>query len=749
MTSPFRSLRAVATLAIAAALSLTLAGGVAVAFWTTSDGSNPASATSTVLPVGAAPSAVLAGLNATVSFAQVATSAASGAVPLTSYRISRYSSAAATTPVSTTTCTPSLLGGIASCVLASLPLGSWWFTDTPLLGNWAGGESAKTSSALNVLSSFTITAGQSFASLPATVSGGALSGFAPLESVTFRLDGPTGAVLSASISSVSLLGAASGFTVSLPAGLSAADGTHTIVAIGSSSGTTASSNSFTLALPATLTLSGSTVLAALPGTLTGTLAHFKTNESVRFALDSATGPALTVNGGASTTVDVVGAMSGLVVAVPAGIAQGGHSVVAVGAAGSTAVASFTVSVSGVLTFSNAAVTLANPLLVSGQVTSLHASSATTFHLDSATGTVLTVTGGSSATTVTTDVNGAASGFSVAPGAAAAQGAHTVWAVDASGATASFVFTVDTVAPSTTDNTAGFGSGWSAVSRTVVLTATDATSGVAATYYTTDGSTPTTSSAVYNAATGIVLSVDGSHVVKYFSVDRVGNVETVRTSATVKIDRTAPSLTAVAVGLSSGSNVGYLGQGVSATVYAAVSDAASGLSSVTATLPVGLTSSTTVTLTALATPVTIGGTTYNYTGTFTTNTTIAGTSYSFTVNATDVAGNVASRSGTVNTNDRTAPTGLAVTTPTSNGTYTGVFAGTAGTDVTQSGDQSTIYVQITDRSTNRLVWSGTATAVGGVWTLNGPTGLPSGPYSVAITQSDNAGNTTTVSSNFRV
>jgi hypothetical protein len=748
MMSLFRSTRAVATIAAGSALSLTIAGGVAVAFWTTTDGSNPGAATATTLPTGATPTALLSGLAATVSFNQVSTSPASGAVPLTSYRISRYSSAAATTPVSTATCTPTLVGSLATCVQPGLTVGSWWFTDTPLLANWVGGESAKTSSAVTVSSSFTIAPSQSVGSLPGTLTGGSLVGFSPNESVTFRLDGPTGAVLTASISAVGAGGTASGFTVALPAGLLAADGSHTIVAIGSSSGAQATSNSFTLALPATLTLSGSTTLASLPGTLTGALAHFKASESVRFALDSASGPALTVNGGASSTVDVVGAVSGLVLAVPAGIAQGSHTIVAVGAAGSTAVASFTVSVSGALSFSNAAITLVSSVLATGQVTSLHATSTVTFHLDSAGGALLTVTGGTTSTSVTTDANGAASGFTVSPGALASQGAHTVWAVDASGSSASYAFTIDTVAPSTTDNTAAFGSAWSTVSRTVVLTANDATSGVAATYYTTDGSTPTTSSTLYNAATGIVLSSDGAFVVKYFSVDLVGNAETVRISSTVRIDRTAPALSAVAVGLTSGSNVGYLGQGVSATVYAAVSDPASGVGSVTAALPAGLTASTSVTLTALATPVTIGGVTYNYTGSFTTNTTIAGTSYSFTVTATDVAGNVGTKSGTVNTNDRTAPTGLTVTTPTSNGTYSGVFAGTAGTDVSGSGDQTTIFVQITDRSTSRLVWSGTAVVSAGAWTFVGPA-LPSAPYTLTVTQSDNAGNTTTVNSNFRV
>ena len=126
MMSLIRSARAVATVAMGSALSLTIAGGVAVAFWTTTDASNPGAATATTLPTGATPSATSVGASVTVSFSQVSSSAASGSVPLTSYRISRYSSAGATTPVATTTCTPTLAAGVESCVLTGVPAGSWW-----------------------------------------------------------------------------------------------------------------------------------------------------------------------------------------------------------------------------------------------------------------------------------------------------------------------------------------------------------------------------------------------------------------------------------------------------------------------------------------------------------------------------------------------------------------------------------------------------------------------------------------------
>ena len=55
------------------------------------------------------------------------------------------------------------------------------------------------------------------------------------------------------------------------------------------------------------------------------------------------------------------------------------------------------------------------------------------------------------------------------------------------------------------------------------------SGVAATYYTTNGSTPTTSSA---QGTSILLSADGTYTIRYFSVDAAGNTEAVKTASTV-------------------------------------------------------------------------------------------------------------------------------------------------------------------------------------------------------------------------
>ncbi|MFL6040046.1 MAG: beta strand repeat-containing protein [Gaiellales bacterium] len=117
--------------------------------------------------------------------------------------------------------------------------------------------------------------------------------------------------------------------------------------------------------------------------------------------------------------------------------------------------------------------------------------------------------------------------------------NVVTAYDFAGRTASSSFgvTADPTAPVTTDNSAAIGTGWKNAAQTVVLTPTDPLSGVSTTYSTTDGTTPTTSSLT---GTSIMLIADGTYTVKYFSVDKVGNTEAVKTSSAIRIDTVAPS-----------------------------------------------------------------------------------------------------------------------------------------------------------------------------------------------------------------
>jgi Bacterial Ig-like domain/Chitobiase/beta-hexosaminidase C-terminal domain len=110
------------------------------------------------------------------------------------------------------------------------------------------------------------------------------------------------------------------------------------------------------------------------------------------------------------------------------------------------------------------------------------------------------------------------------------GGNTTWSTPST-------FRVDTSAPSTGDDSRELGDGWHRTAQAVALSPTDpGGSGVAATHFTTDGSTPTTES---RRGTRVRLDADGVHRLRIFSVDRAGNVEAVRTAGPVRIDRTAP------------------------------------------------------------------------------------------------------------------------------------------------------------------------------------------------------------------
>jgi len=152
--------------------------------------------------------------------------------------------------------------------------------------------------------------------------------------------------------------------------------------------------------------------------------------------------------------------------------------------------------------------------------------------------------------------------------------EVVTAADDAGNTASaatLTLTNDSTAPTTTDNTASIGTTCTNTTQTVTLAPTDAASGVATTYYTTNGSTPTTSS---SQGTSIVLSAEGIYTIKYFTVDNVGNSEAVKTGAsTICIDQTAPAPTNIALA-NGGGGAGTVAAGDTLTItYSEVIDAA--------------------------------------------------------------------------------------------------------------------------------------------------------------------------------
>jgi hypothetical protein len=166
---------------------------------------------------------------------------------------------------------------------------------------------------------------------------------------------------------------------------------------------------------------------------------------------------------------------------------------------------------------------------------------------------------------------------------------TVTSTDAAGnvvGPTSYTLTNDSTAP-TPDATKCGGvacdaGAWYATAQSVTLAATDAGSGGVTIRYTTDGSTPSGSSALY---TGAIIVGDGQTTVKWIATDAVGNPSPVQ-SQLVRVDTTGPgaptlvfsSPTNVTV---SGNTVTFNGNtGGSFTVTASATDAGSGIASYT-------------------------------------------------------------------------------------------------------------------------------------------------------------------------
>ncbi len=147
------------------------------------------------------------------------------------------------------------------------------------------------------------------------------------------------------------------------------------------------------------------------------------------------------------------------------------------------------------------------------------------------------TSGVAATSYRID-GGAAHGYT-APFTVTGDGTHTVtfFSTDAAGnveATETKTFKIDATAPVTTSHLTGtLHNGWYTGEVHVTLSATDATSGVAATYYVLDAGT------LKPYAGPIAVRGDGTHTVTYYSFDRAGNEE-LAGHVTFKIDATPPT-----------------------------------------------------------------------------------------------------------------------------------------------------------------------------------------------------------------
>lgn len=123
---------------VAAALVISWGGPAASAYWQTLSSNDGRAKADSILAVVAPTASASAGA-ATVSWAQGATAAGR---QVSSYTVARYWSATGGTKVAAGGgCSGTITA--RTCSEAALPSGTWYYTVTPVLGSWAGPESAR------------------------------------------------------------------------------------------------------------------------------------------------------------------------------------------------------------------------------------------------------------------------------------------------------------------------------------------------------------------------------------------------------------------------------------------------------------------------------------------------------------------------------------------------------------------------------------------------------------------------------
>ena len=266
-------------------LLLSLLAGAAWAFW--SAGSVPGgngSATASSVNQGSTPTATASGRTVTVSWP--ATTLSNGTA-VSGYTIKRYDAATLTTQTVLAGCSGTLT--TTTCAETNLPPGQWVYSVTPRIAtNWRGPESVK-SVAVTVAPPVL-----SFASSivrPTTSLSGTAAGFLGGETVRYRLDSVTGTELTGTLAGnatpATVPGSGEGtVSVTIPSGTT--EGAHTVYAVASPSGDTATTGITVDSTPPPIP-----VLTVTPSTLSGDAATFayteaETTATVECRLDSAT-----------------------------------------------------------------------------------------------------------------------------------------------------------------------------------------------------------------------------------------------------------------------------------------------------------------------------------------------------------------------------------------------------------------------------------------------------------------------------
>ncbi len=218
-------------------IAYALTVGTGWAFWTEGSipGGNGASATVTVNQ-GATPTVNAVGRTVTVNWAA---STLSNGNAVAGYRVKRYDVATLTAQTMLSACTGTVAA--TTCTESSVPAGQWVYSVTPLFAtNWSGAESAKSSSITVAAPTLVLT---STTAKPGTLLTGTAAGLIGGETLQYRLDSTGGTILTGSLAGSATpatipAGGGGAVSITVPAGTS--EGAHTIYAVASPSGVSAS-----------------------------------------------------------------------------------------------------------------------------------------------------------------------------------------------------------------------------------------------------------------------------------------------------------------------------------------------------------------------------------------------------------------------------------------------------------------------------------------------------------------------------
>ncbi len=215
---------------------LTLVSGAAWGYWTTGSvpgGNGLAAATS--VNQGSTPTAVANGRSVTVTWA--ATTMSNGDA-VSGYTVARYDAATLSAQTIGSGCSGTL--ATLTCTENRVPAGNWVYAVTPRFGtSWRGSESARSGTV--TVAAPTLALSSSVVKPGSSISGQA-DGFLPSDTLTYRIDSSSGTQLTGSLSGTATpttVPASGGGSVAFTVPAGTTEGTHTIYAVTSPSGDTA------------------------------------------------------------------------------------------------------------------------------------------------------------------------------------------------------------------------------------------------------------------------------------------------------------------------------------------------------------------------------------------------------------------------------------------------------------------------------------------------------------------------------